>query len=201
MVPPRGRRSGSESYPSAALRPPAGEQRPARLRPSSARANASQLGPEVCPTLRRAALAGVPDLCAVIALGLFGTSRADASVRGIDVSNWQGRIDLNAVAGSGSGSAPRRPRRATPTPTRGPPIAPARTTGLRFGAYHFARPSGSTITSIRATHTRRPTSSLRRRACAPLPPAGARPRVLGGVGALKVRGPALPGAHPGARPA
>lgn len=79
------------------------------------------------------------------ALGLAAPARAQASPQGIDVSNWQGRIDWVKVAGAGYGFAFAKATEGTTFQDATYPLnrAGAATVGIRLGAYHFARPAGA----------------------------------------------------------
>jgi GH25 family lysozyme M1 (1,4-beta-N-acetylmuramidase) len=80
----------------------------------------------------------------MLALGLAATARA-ALAPGIDVSHWQGAIDWLGVVGQGHSFVFAKATEgttgvdATYALNRGGAAA----TGLRVGAYHFARPGGS----------------------------------------------------------
>jgi GH25 family lysozyme M1 (1,4-beta-N-acetylmuramidase) len=99
--------------------------------------------------LRRAFLAC---LLVCIAVGLLGAGSAQAWIRGVDVSNWQGEIDWSRVAGSGERFAFAKASEGTSysDPWYSKNRYRARANGLKFGAYHFARPGGSTSTAIRS---------------------------------------------------
>lgn len=112
--------------------------------------SSSLLGPERRGR-RSVFFAFLVPLVVSLALGLVSTSSAKAWIRGVDVSNWQGQIDWSKVADSGE-------RFAFAKATEGNSYndawystnrSGARANGLKFGAYHFARPNGSTRTGIR----------------------------------------------------
>ncbi|MFM7717921.1 MAG: glycoside hydrolase family 25 protein [Actinomycetota bacterium] len=92
---------------------------------------------------RSAAL--VPLLVATLCLGMPGVARAQGYLQGIDVSRWQGQISWGQVAGAGI-------RFVFAKATDGRDLADPYFTqnrsgaigaGIRFGAYHYARPDGS----------------------------------------------------------
>jgi GH25 family lysozyme M1 (1,4-beta-N-acetylmuramidase) len=93
---------------------------------------------------------GIYLLIALLSL-VANASPASASVRGIDVSHWKGAINWPRVAGSG-------PRFAFAEATNGFTVdwtyarnrAGAKGAGLAFGAFHLARPSGSTPQAVLA---------------------------------------------------
>jgi lysozyme len=97
-------------------------------------------------------LAGVA--FALIALVPASTSAAAAArAKGIDVSTWNGTIKWGKVAGAGYGFAFGKATEGTSyndatytTNRNGSEIA-----GLVFGAYHFARPAGSTMAGATAS--------------------------------------------------
>jgi GH25 family lysozyme M1 (1,4-beta-N-acetylmuramidase) len=102
------------------------------------------------PARRRAVLLL---LALPLALLLFSaTAQASHYFRGVDVSNWQGTIDWARVASSGERFAFAK---ATEGLSYDDPYYPqnrsgARANGLKFGAYHFARPGGSSSSAIKA---------------------------------------------------
>jgi lysozyme len=88
-------------------------------------------------------LFGVPEVFA--ASGLFRTATTSAYVEGIDVSHWQGTINWGMVRGAGK-------RFAIAKATEGIGYkddsydrnkAGAMSQGIKFGAYHFARPGSN----------------------------------------------------------
>ncbi len=90
--------------------------------------------------------------CAVSALLVTGASAAAATrAKGIDVSNWQGTIRWGKVAGAGYrfvfGKATEGTTYVDPTYTANRNGSEG--AGLVFGAYHFARPAGTS--TARAT--------------------------------------------------
>ncbi len=80
------------------------------------------------------------------AAALAGSARAQTAPTGIDVSNWQGRIDWVKVAGGGYRFAFAKATEGTTFDDATYPLNRSGTAavGLRIGAYHFARPTGST---------------------------------------------------------
>lgn len=88
--------------------------------------------------------------CLLVALLCFAApASAAAYVRGIDVSHWKGRIDWPRVALGGYRFAFAEASNgfaADWTYTRN--RASAKRSGLRFGAFHFARPGGSTPQAV-----------------------------------------------------
>ena len=81
---------------------------------------------------------------ALVAVALPGGAAAATRAKGIDVSHWNGVIDWIRVAGSGYrfvfGKATEGFTLIDPTYSVN--RAGTEGFGLRFGAYHFARPSG-----------------------------------------------------------
>ncbi|MGZ4389984.1 MAG: GH25 family lysozyme, partial [Gaiellaceae bacterium] len=89
----------------------------------------------------------------VLAAALVGAGPAGAAVKGADVSHWQGTVDWLRVANAGYSFAFLK---ATEGPALVDPTYPinradATTFGIRTGAYHFARPSGSGDAAIVAS--------------------------------------------------
>ncbi|MGB2954009.1 MAG: GH25 family lysozyme, partial [Gaiellaceae bacterium] len=77
---------------------------------------------------------------------------AATAVRGVDVSHWDGTVGWSELAGGGYSFAFAK---ATEGPTLGDLTyvfnrTGARSAGVKFGAYHFARPAGSDDASITA---------------------------------------------------
>lgn len=85
-------------------------------------------------------------------IGPVGPAQAASPIRGIDVSHWQGEIAWDLVAAArykfAFAKATENRTYADPTYTRNRSKAIA--AGLKFGAYHFARPTGSTLAQVRA---------------------------------------------------
>jgi GH25 family lysozyme M1 (1,4-beta-N-acetylmuramidase) len=98
-------------------------------------------------------------LCALVAtvatLALVGGGQAQTreQVTGIDVSNWQRQIDWLAVAGTGHSFVFAKATEGTTFTDLTFPLnrSGARIAGMRFGAYHFARPSGSSDAAVVAS--------------------------------------------------
>lgn len=98
-------------------------------------------------TVRRRFTAAVVALAAAV-VGLGQASPASAAappgyaVHGIDVSMWQGTIDWASVAGAGTAFAYARASLGSgyTDPTFDANHDGAKSNGLYFGAYHFARP-------------------------------------------------------------
>jgi GH25 family lysozyme M1 (1,4-beta-N-acetylmuramidase) len=81
-----------------------------------------------------------------LALALGGAARAQAALApGIDVSHWQGPIDWLGVVGAGHTFVFAKATEGASVIDPTYPInrAGAAGTGMRLGAYHFARPAGS----------------------------------------------------------
>jgi len=94
-------------------------------------------------------------VAALVVLGLLVVpARAGAQgVSGIDVSNWQRQIDWLTVSGTGNSFVFAKATEGTTFTdlTFALNRSGATLTGLRFGAYHFARPSGSTDATVVAS--------------------------------------------------
>ena len=107
------------------------------------------------PQHRSRRLALFAAVLVVVALALTGGARAgtQAQVTGIDVSNWQHQIDWLSVAGTGHAFVFAKATEGTTFTDLTFPLnrSGARTAGMRFGAYHFARPSGSTDAAVVAS--------------------------------------------------
>ncbi len=88
---------------------------------------------------------------ALATLALAGGAQAQPSLlSGIDVSNWQHQIDWLAVAGTGQSFVFAKATEGTTFTdvTFALNRSGATGIGLRFGAYHFARPSGSSDAAV-----------------------------------------------------
>ncbi|HET7573469.1 MAG TPA: GH25 family lysozyme [Gaiellaceae bacterium] len=102
-----------------------------------------------------AARRGLIALLAALAASLVAVAPADAATRakGIDVSHWNGAIDWIRVAGAGYrfvfGKATEGFSLVDPTYSVN--RAGTEGFGLRFGAYHFARPSGGSDAAATAS--------------------------------------------------
>lgn len=83
------------------------------------------------------------------------SARAQTAPIGIDVSHWQHQIDWSAVAGQGYSFAYENATEGTTITDVTYPInrTGANAVGIRIGAYHFARPSGTTDAAITASAT------------------------------------------------
>lgn len=90
----------------------------------------------------------------VLVLALFlvapAHGRAQEGLSGIDVSNWQHQIDWLAVAGTGNAFVFAKATEGTTFTDVTFPLnrAGAVVAGLRFGAYHFARPGGASDSEV-----------------------------------------------------
>src|SRR5919197_193249 len=84
-----------------------------------------------------------------------GTRFSRTDLRGVDVSNWQGRVDWSKVAANGIRFAFLKASQGTTysDPTYATNRSAARAAGVRVGAYHFAVPGGSTRAGITANAT------------------------------------------------
>lgn len=84
-------------------------------------------------------------LLAGLALAAPQPVRAQTAPRGIDVSNWQGQIDWLRVGAAGVGFAFAKATEGTTFTDATYPLnrSGAGSVGIRVGAYHFARPAGS----------------------------------------------------------
>ena len=104
------------------------------------------------PTLRTLAYGLLAALVISLAAGLVRAQTAEAYTRGVDVSNWQGAIDWRRVAASGERFAFAKATEGTSFRDRwySTNRSGARANGLKFGAYHFARPSGSSSAGVRS---------------------------------------------------
>jgi GH25 family lysozyme M1 (1,4-beta-N-acetylmuramidase) len=82
------------------------------------------------------------------AAGLFSPITTTSSYReGIDISHWQGTINWTQVAAAGKSFAIAKATEGVgyKDPTYGTNKAGAMSNGLKFGAYHFARPENDPI--------------------------------------------------------
>ena len=82
---------------------------------------------------------------ALAALAVAHTAQAQTELPGIDVSNWQHQIDWFAVAGTGNAFVFAKATEGTGFTDVTFPLNRTGATGvgMRFGAYHLARPAGS----------------------------------------------------------
>lgn len=101
------------------------------------------------PTL----LCAIAATVAALALAGGGQAQTRAQVTGIDVSNWQRQIDWLAVAGTEYSFVFAKATEGTTFTDLTFPLnrSGARVAGMRFGAYHFARPSGSSDAAVVAS--------------------------------------------------
>lgn len=96
-------------------------------------------------------------VCTVAAVVAFAASIAEAGsappLMGIDVSNWQRQIDWLALAGSGHAFVFAKASESTTFFDFTYPFnrAGAQGIGMRFGAYHFAQPSGVSDAAVVAS--------------------------------------------------
>src|SRR5919201_3270579 len=79
-----------------------------------------------------------------------GCARAASYAQGLDVSNWQGTIDWLQVGGAGYTFAFAKATEGTTFSDVTYPFnrSNAQWSSIRFGAYHYARPSGATDAAI-----------------------------------------------------
>ncbi len=84
-------------------------------------------------------------LATITAMGCLAGAANAQPLTGIDVSNWQHQIDWLSVAGSGHSFVFAKASESTTFSDVTYPLnrEGARGIGLRFGAYHFAQPSGT----------------------------------------------------------
>src|SRR5262245_44899249 len=111
---------------------------------------------EVVRYTRFACLAAVAVLAAVAFAGASGAAASSSTrAKGIDVSNWQKTINWTKVANAGYRFAIAKATEATnyKDTTYVANRANSQAAGLAFGAYHFARPSGSGLAAVTASAT------------------------------------------------
>ena len=86
-------------------------------------------------------------------LAVADRAQAQTELSGIDVSNWQHQIDWLAVAGAGTTFVFAKATEGTTYTDLTFPVNRSGSTvlGMRFGAYHFARPSGSSDSAVVAS--------------------------------------------------
>src|SRR4051794_39461352 len=86
---------------------------------------------------------GVVLAVVVVALAVVPAAGAQTAPQGIDVSHWQGQIGWLQVGAAGFDFAFAKATGGTPytDPTYEPNRAGAAAAGMKFGAYHFARPT------------------------------------------------------------
>jgi len=82
-----------------------------------------------------------------------GSASAQTAPRGIDVSHWQGEIDWIRVGGAGLNFAFAKATEGVTFSDATYPLnrSGAATVGMRFGAYHFARPVGASDAAVAAS--------------------------------------------------
>lgn len=92
-------------------------------------------------------------LAVLAVLAVADGARAQTELSGIDVSNWQRQIDWIAVAGTGNSFVFAKATEGTTFTDVTFPLnrSGAGVAGMRFGAYHFARPSGTSDSSAVAS--------------------------------------------------
>ena len=92
-------------------------------------------------------------LVSVAVLATGNTAQAQTGLSGIDVSNWQRQIDWVAVAGSGNSFVFAKATESTTFTDLTFPLNRSGSTvlGMRFGAYHMGRPSGSSDSAVVAS--------------------------------------------------
>lgn len=108
------------------------------------------------PDRNRRACCGVLLLSLALFLAVLAVperGNAQPGLSGIDVSNWQHQIDWLAVAGTGNAFVFAKATEGTTFTDVTFPLnrSGAGVAGMRFGAYHFARPSGSTDPDVVAS--------------------------------------------------
>src|SRR5579863_2257526 len=100
---------------------------------------------------RFACLIAVAVLAVFAFVGASGASATSSSrAKGIDVSNWNGTISWTKVAHAGYRFAIAKATEATnfEDSTYAANRSGSEAAGLVFGAYHFARPSGSSLAAV-----------------------------------------------------
>jgi len=104
---------------------------------------------------RLALLAAVVVVLATAALPDAPAAAATSRAKGIDVSNWQGSINWSKVAGAGYKFAFGKATESTTysDPTYAKNRSGSEGAGLVFGAYHFARPSGTSRATVTESAT------------------------------------------------
>jgi len=111
--------------------------------------------PDVAPSprswIRRALLWALAVSFAALAMG--SSAQAQTGLSGIDVSNWQRQIDWVSVAGTGSSFVFAKATEGTTFTDLTFPLNRSGSTvlGMRFGAYHMGRPSGSSDSAVVAS--------------------------------------------------
>jgi GH25 family lysozyme M1 (1,4-beta-N-acetylmuramidase) len=102
---------------------------------------------------RFACLAAVAAFAALAFAGASGFAASASRAKGIDVSNWNGTINWKKVADAGYRFAIGKATEATTfdDSTYAANRYGSEAAGLVFGAYHFARPSGSNLAAVTAS--------------------------------------------------
>ena len=104
---------------------------------------------------RLACLIAVAVLAAFVFAGASGAAAASSRAKGIDVSNWNGTIHWTKVAHGGYRFALGKATEGTTFEdgTYAANRAGSEAAGVIFGAYDFARPSGSNLAAVTASAT------------------------------------------------
>jgi GH25 family lysozyme M1 (1,4-beta-N-acetylmuramidase) len=102
---------------------------------------------------RLACLFAVLVLAAGVFAGASGAAASATHAKGIDVSNWNGKINWTKVAHAGYRFVIAKATEATSyeDTTYAANRSASEAAGLAFGAYHFARPSGTSVASATAS--------------------------------------------------
>jgi len=89
-------------------------------------------------------------VAAVVSGAPAGAARSQVAPQGIDVSHWNGTIDWLQVAAADTGFVFANATEGTTITDATYPLnrSGAASVGLRFGAYHFARPSGASDAAV-----------------------------------------------------
>lgn len=100
-----------------------------------------------------ACLLAVVVLAAGVFAGASGAATSATHAKGVDVSNWNGSINWTKVAHAGYRFAIAKATEATnyQDTTYAANRAGSEAAGMAFGAYHFARPSGSGVAGVTAS--------------------------------------------------
>jgi len=108
---------------------------------------------ELARGARFACLAAVAALAAFVFAGASGAATSATRAKGIDVSNWNGTINWTKVAHAGYRFAIGKATESTnyDDATYAANRTGSEGAGVVFGAYHFARPSGSTLAGATAS--------------------------------------------------
>jgi len=102
---------------------------------------------------RHACFLAVVVLAASAIAGASGAAASTTRAKGIDVSNWQGTINWTKVAKAGYKFAIAKATESTnyDDPTYLANRNGSKAAGLAFGAYHFAKPSGTSLAAVTAS--------------------------------------------------